>query len=155
MVLVIISILAVLAMPVFTSLNAHAQNVVCLGNLRGLHTSLTACLIDHDSVWPQIPDTMTDDVAISKWWKETLTPYGMTERYLTCPADLPKNDKRKPGHPFESSYVITNFDELPNRAFLWKQPWAIERWENHGGSKGPNMLYPDGSVQRGVSMLTR
>ena len=155
MVLVIISILSVLAMPVYSTLKSHAQNVVCLGNLRGLHNSLNVYLQDHEMVWPQIPDAIEEEHMISKWWLDTLKPYGMTQHYLTCPADLMQQDKFKHPEGFEASYTITSFDELPNTAFKWRQPWALEKWQNHGGDKGPNLLFPDGHIERGVALFGR
>jgi prepilin-type N-terminal cleavage/methylation domain-containing protein/prepilin-type processing-associated H-X9-DG protein len=155
LVVVIIAILATLAMPVFSTMRAHSQNVVCIGNLRGLHGGLTAYLQDHDMIWPQLPEELEEEEQITQWWMAALKDYEIQERYLTCPADALRNEKKRKHHSFESSYMITTFDELPNTAFKWKQPWAIENWENHGGNKGPNMLFPDGSVHRGVSMLKR
>ncbi len=43
------------------------------------------------------------------------------------------------------------FDEYPNTAFRWKQPWALERMGAHGISRGGNLLMPDGTIQEGYA----
>ena len=33
------------------------------------------------------------------------------------------------------------------------QPWVIESGEFHGKGVGPNVLYPDGRIERGIPLM--
>jgi hypothetical protein len=74
------------------------------------------------------------------------------ERHWVCPSDLTRIQDLDEKKPFSASYGATFFDELPNTAFLWNQPWAKESSGMHG-TRGPNMLMPDGTIREGLSIL--
>ncbi len=155
MVIVIVTLLSTIALPVYSSLKAKGQQAVCLGNLRILHLGFNSYLQEHDMVWPQRPDGGAEekDELTWKWWLETLKPFDVQKKNWICPADVENaaglyDQEVK----FIGSYIPTEFDELPNTAFKWKQPWIIERGEYHGKNTGPHMVMPDGSIIKGITM---
>lgn len=151
--MVIVALLATLAMPLYGVLRMKAASAACMSNLRTISLGLHGYLQDHNMVWPQMPpEGIEGETARSKWWEETLTPYGVGHKYWICPSDtIGMKDDEKPEN-FTSSYVLTQFDEIPDSAFRWSQPWAVERGGFHGGANvGPNMLMPDGTIRQGAS----
>jgi prepilin-type N-terminal cleavage/methylation domain-containing protein len=160
MVLVIIALLATLAFPLYAALKARAGLAGCLSNLRVIGVGLNVYLQDHDMIWPQLPRTADgkpdyfsgDPAKLSSWWEKTLEPYGVYQKHWICPSDESRMNADPKTQPFTASYGVTFFDELPNTAFRWAQPWAKESSGMHG-TRGPNMLMPDGTILEGLSVL--
>ena len=154
-VVVITAILITCAIPTYSFLRNKAGNATCISHLRVIGVSLNSYLLDHDNVWPQVPENLLDEEEQEmKWWVSNLKSYGMAQKYLLCPSDEGAWEKSKNGPDrFIGSYVITTFDDLPSTAFRWNQPWVIERGSFHDPKVGPNMFMPDGSVQQGMSLM--
>jgi prepilin-type N-terminal cleavage/methylation domain-containing protein len=156
-VVVIVSILGTLSMPTYGYLRLKAGGAVCASNLRLLGVALNGYLQDHSMIWPQLPKAPfareQDEWA---WWENTMREYGVGRRNWICPseADFYKLAKNANPNEFVSSYIVTQFDEFPNTAFRWNQPWIMERGGFHGKNVGPNMLMPDGSITQAPAFPT-
>jgi prepilin-type N-terminal cleavage/methylation domain-containing protein len=157
----IISILLTLFFSLGSVFKVRASDAGCKSNLRVIHAGLSSHLQDHDMIWPQLPESLLnadevdeDNDQESKWWYETLKNYDVPKKNWLCPGD---NDRAKilaSEDQHLSSYSVTEFDDVPNSAYRWKQPWVIEDGDMHGRGKGPNMIMPDGSIQKGMSLMT-
>ena len=123
----ILALLVTLSFPAFNYLRAKMEFAACVANLKSLHAGLSVHLQDHGMVWPQYPGNLTDEG-------------GDDEK-----------DNTNLDH-FSASYGVTLFDETPNSAYRWFQPWVIESGQNHGRGQGPNMIMPDGEVRQGVTI---
>jgi prepilin-type N-terminal cleavage/methylation domain-containing protein len=153
-VLVIIAVLASFLMALGPHFRVKAQDVACKSNLRGLHAGFSAYLGDHQFVWPQSPEVSdeksledVDENEVCKWWYEQLKPYGLSRRSWLCPGDRDGNPDTEGEDTYDLSYIPTNFDAIPNRAYEWaKQPWVIERGGFHKNGAA-NKVMPDGSIQ--------
>lgn len=138
---------------------ARASDAGCKANLRTLHAGLSTYMQDHSLVWPQVPDSILDEESEesdkeAEWWFNLLKDYDVPKKTWICPGD---NDRKKILESEDlhvSTYSITQFDDVPNTAYRWKQPWAIEDGDMHGKGKGPNMIFPDGSIQKGMSLMS-
>lgn len=153
LVVVIIALLATFSFPLYGTLRKKAGLAGCIGNMRLIGVSLNGYLQDHNMIWPQEPPAgFTDEKDMWRWWERTMTDYSVARKHWICPSDASANkEENLTGQTFFGSYVPTMFDEYPNTAFRWKQPWLIEREGNHG-ARGPNALMPDGSVIEGISL---
>lgn len=156
----IIALLLTISFPLYHNLRAKAQMATCLSHMRILHVGLNTYMMDHEQVWPQMPEELAmrqSENDMWKWWYNTLKDYGVGHTHLVCPAEssLQKTGvKGESKDEYEGSYIITPFDESPRTAFRWpNQPWAIERGQPHGSSDGPNLLMMDGSIRQGPSMM--
>ena len=135
-VIVIIGILAVLFMPAFLQYQERARRVACVARLKGLYVATTGFLGSSGGSWPRIQPTMSDDVAFSQQWYDTLSPFGIGWEDLVCPSV-----QRKLGSPNVSDeklhrmdYVSTFFDDRPGTPLKWpNMPWFLERQDMHGG----------------------
>ncbi len=150
----ILALLAAISFPLFGVLRKKAGLAGCIGNMRLIGVSLNVYLQEHNMTWPQEPTGgFTDETEMWRWWEHVMADYGVARKHWICPSDAASNTPENlGGNTFTGSYVPTMFDEYPNTAFRWKQPWLIERAGYHGGTRGPNMLMPDGSVTEGVSL---
>lgn len=161
LVLVLAAVLATISFPLFSYMKARAKFAACVSHLRALHTCFNNYMLDNDMVWPQPPpgklESAQDEDEEWQWWHETLQPYGATKAFWLCPADADSQEQmRNEGDDFASSYIPTQFDEVPNTAFKWSgQPWLIERGELHGKGQGPNILMPDGTIRQGISFFPK
>lgn len=158
-VLVIIALLATLAFPLFGYFKAKASYATCISNLTSIHGGFASYLGDHQMVWPQVPDDLAREGAqgdmVAKFWYDQLKEYDSTKKTWVCSADEYLKDVAEADDHYESTYTITKFDEQPNRAYQWvAQPWAIESGEFHGKGVGPNVMYPDGRIERGMPLMT-
>jgi len=155
----IIALLVTLTFPAYTFVKAKLENAACVGNLKSIHAGLSTAMQDNAMVWPQYPHDIRESVddedndKLSQWWFETLQPYGVTRKTWLCPADRDghEHDNENTDH-LMVSYGVTLFDEMPNSAYRWFQPWVVESGQNHGKTQGPNIIMPDGQVRQGVGI---
>lgn len=155
--LAIVALIMGLTFPLYASLTKRAAFATCAGNLRTMHTGLSAYMLDHEMVWPQVNSAsfMQNHEEFEAWVK-ILKPYGVSEQRWVCPGDEDSRKDFKAGareSDMTGSYVVTQFDEFPNTAFRWSQPWVLEMGAYHGDSKGPNTLMPDGSIQQAANLF--
>lgn len=161
MVMVILALLFTISVPTYTWLRDRAAFAGCVSNLRILHVGFNNYMQEHDMIWPQLPGgpdmQFGNEEAEWEWWYKTLKDYDVGITHWICPADKPTGNSGtdKNSDTYRSSYVPTAFDEFPNTAFKWKQPWVIERGGFHYRDKGPNLLMPDGTVQQGPAFTQR
>ena len=156
-VITIVALLATISVPTYAGLRRKAQKVVCISYLRNLHTALNSFMIEHSGVWPQIPEELLGNEEQEwPWWNDVLKEHGMDQKYWTCPSDVSsiKSNKSAPSGHFTGSYIVTIFDDRPNIANKWNQPWAMERGGFHGDKEGPHLLMPDGAVKPGLAFPT-
>ncbi len=161
MVMIIVAILSTMVFPLYSALRQKAGLAGCLSNLRIIGIGLNTYLQDHNMVWPQLPKGVDgkpdyfggDPVQLANWWKDTLTPYDVATKHWICPSDKARLEDQTVRQRFTASYGATFFDEYPNTAFKWKQPWAKENSGMHG-MRGPNMLMPDGTIIEGIPTLS-
>ena len=147
-VLSIVTIILTLMTPTMGQWIVKAQEVRCTSNLRSLHVALGSYLLDHGNVWPQGP-LPEAGATWSKFWVETLQPYGISIRTWQCPsmrAVVKANEDDSKFGAGSIHYTPTMFDATPGIARRWPtQPWMIERANAHG--QGPLILFTDGSVK--------
>lgn len=156
--LVIVSILLGLFFSLGSHFVARASDAGCKSNLRTIHAGLTSYMAEHQMVWPQPPDSVQDDRddgsdKEAEWWYETLKNHDVQKKNWICPGDSERKRLLDSEHVHISTYSITPFDDVPNNAYRWKQPWVIEDGDLHGRGKGPNMIFPDGSITKGFSLM--
>jgi prepilin-type N-terminal cleavage/methylation domain-containing protein len=155
----VVALLVTLIFPAYTFVKAKMEFAGCVSNLKALHAGLSTYTQDHGMVWPQYPHDIRDtgdeegEDKLSVWWFETLKPYGIPRKTWLCPADRDghEQDNENTEH-LMASYGVTLFDEMPNSAYRWLQPWVVESGQNHGKSQGPNVIMPDGQVRQGVGI---
>lgn len=157
-VLVIIALLVTLAFPTMGWMRAKASYAGCIANIRSIHGGFASYLGDHSSVWPQIPDNLErtglEGDMVAKFWYEALKDYGISTKTWVCPADDHFKAVVESDILYDSTYSVTQFDEQPNRAYQWAaQPWVVENGEFHGKGQGPNVLFPDGHIERGIPLM--
>ena len=158
-VLVIIALLATLAFPLASYFKAKASYAACISSMKALHGGLASYLGDHQMIWPQMPEGLAREGEggdmVAKFWYDALKDYGIPKKTWICSADERLKDFAEDENHYESTYTVTQFDEQPNRAYQWvKQPWVIESGEFHGKGVGPNVLFPDGRIERGIPLMT-
>src|SRR5436190_6110864 len=136
-VVTLVAALASLSIPVYGYLRDKARDAACIGNLRILQLGAAAYMLDHDNIWPQMPQSLDlgeseDDMW--KWWNDELKGYGVSKRHWICPSEVASSaEKDSMKTEFYGSYIPTAFEATPNIAFYWSnQPWFIERGQNHG-----------------------
>ena len=150
-VIVIVALLATLSIPFYGSLRQKAGLAGCLSNMRIVGLGLNGYMQENNMVWPQIPPAgFGSDEQRSLWWEGQLKPFGVDQKHWICPNDVTPQNSQLNNTDFVSSYMVCPFDELPNTAFRWKQPWVIERSGAHGPTRGANILMPDGTIQEGT-----
>jgi prepilin-type N-terminal cleavage/methylation domain-containing protein len=154
----ILGLFIALAFPGYRFIRAKMNFAVCVGNLKSIHAGLSVYLQDHAMVWPQYPHSLNemdedDEDRMSAWWYETLKPYGVPRKTWICPGDRDgQHFQETRPETFLASYGVTLFDETPNNAYRWFQPWVVENGQNHGTTQGPNLIMPDGEVRQGVGI---
>ncbi len=159
-VLVIIALLATLAFPLYGIFKAKASYAGCISSLTSIHAGFASYLGDHQMVWPQVPEDLERDGdqgdMVAKFWYDNLKDYGIAKKTWVCPSDERLKNTREDNQHYESTYTITEFDEQPNRAYQYStQPWIIESGEFHGRGAGPNIVFPDGRIERGMPLSVR
>ncbi len=158
MVIVIVSALVTLFFPLFGYLREKGRDAACIGNLRILQLGAATYMLDHDAIWPQMPEdlgTGESEEPMWEWWFEELKDYGVAKRHWICPSEVAsEGHEHSLTDDFYGSYIPTAFDATPNIAFYWtSQPWFIERGEMHGKNHGANIAMPDGTVRQGPSLF--
>jgi len=154
----ILGLLIALAFPGYGFIRAKMNFATCVGNLKSIHAGLSTYLQDHAMVWPQYPHALRevgdeDEDKLSAWWYETLKPYGLPRKTWICPSDRDgQHFQEDRPETFQASYGVTLFDETPNNAYRWFQPWVVESGQNHGNRQGPNLIMPDGQVRQGIDI---
>ena len=93
--LVVISILGLLSSllaPAITSARSKAESAACLSNLRQIGISIWLWIPEHGNIFPPIENDPNKPIYgeedNAKTLYETLQPYGMQLKTLSCPADL-------------------------------------------------------------------
>jgi len=157
-VVVIVALLAAMAFPVFGYFKAKAAYAGCVNSMIALHGGFASYLGDHQMIWPQVPAGLDREGErgdmLAKFWYDSLKDYGIPKKTWLCPGDDRHDDLLESEDHYESTYTITEFDAQPNRAYQWvAQPWVIESGEFHGHGKGPNVLFPDGRIERGIPLM--
>ena len=157
-VLVIIGLLAALSFPLAGYFKARAAYAGCVHSLTSIHGGFSTYLGDHQAVWPQPPKELerqgVQGDMLAQFWYDALKDYGISKRTWICPADDDYRNINEADEHYQSTYTVTEFDEQPNRAYQWvAQPWVVESGELHGKGSGPNVMYPDGRIERGLSLL--
>ncbi len=157
-VVVLAGVLATLFFPMFGYLREKARDAACIGNLRILQLGAATYLLDHDAIWPQMPEDLGEDTSEQKmweWWFNEFKDYGVSKRHWICPSEAAsESQKFSITDEFYGSYIPTAFEPTPNIPFYWTgQPWFIERGQMHGMNHGPNVAMPDGTVRQGPSLL--
>lgn len=159
MVVVIVALLATISFPLYRYFRDKARDTSCVANLRVLWVGASSYMLDHDQVWPQMlepPDMSSSEDPLWKWWFDTLHPYGVSKHHWLCASEEASyEEKYSIDSEFYGSYIPTDFEATPNVAFLWKQPWFVERGQFHGKDHGPNIVMPDGTVKQGPSLFER
>lgn len=160
MVMMIVAALATLSFPAFGYLREKARDAACIGNLRILQLGAATYMLEHDAIWPQMPEHIglgESEEPMWKWWYEELKDYGVSKRHWICPSEMAAQEERhSTTDQFHSSYIPTGFEATPNVAFYWtNQPWFIERGQMHGKNHGPNVAMPDGTVREGPALFNQ
>jgi prepilin-type N-terminal cleavage/methylation domain-containing protein len=157
-IMVVVTILAILlslCVPLISLYKRRSEDLACMGNLRSLHTSFGAYLLDHSMVWPQPNEGLINDASdaeddndqLTQFWITTLEPYGAHRQTWLCPSERSTFKTDFDEKRYDASYAPTPFDKTPNIAYEWgRQPWLIERGGFHGGEA--NRVMPDGSIQK-------
>ena len=148
-VILVIGILAVLLIPVAGKMQARAQRVQCMTNLRSLYAA-AELYVQQNGSWPQIQladDSDAAATAYAKSWIDALTPYGPSQKTWICPtiqALMHSPDLSKPEN-MRVDYMATAFDDKPTTPHQWaRQPWFAEIGDVHGN--GNLIIFTDGSI---------
>lgn len=149
----LIILLALLVVSISGALKKRAEKVKCISQMRTIHGSLGAHLIDKGS-WPQLPtDLEMTESEFFRFWIQSLEPYGSAEDTWRCPSDkiyFQNSDAtRGARRVYSGTYVPTPFDANPSTPMRWNQPWLIERGDFHG--KGGHIMMPDGSISEATN----
>ena len=122
----------------------NAERVACISHMRAIHGALAEYIQDK-GMWPQEPETGSDQMLNEDWWITTLAPYDITPAIWICPAIKRLTSKCDPAEVPRLSYLPGMFDATPTAPFKFAtQPWLLERASAH--RRGPNVCYPDGSI---------
>ena len=152
-VLVVLSILVVVVAPVVPGLQARAQRVKCIGNLRSLHTAANLYVQDNKH-WPQISGTGMQDKAAAQAWIAALAPYGLSQVNWVCPTiqqSLHSPDLTSPDN-VRVDYMAMPFGPKQNAPFQHaRQPWFIEAGDVHGN--GQEVIFPDGHTEESYDII--
>lgn len=148
LVIAIIAALASLVIPTYGYYMRRAEDARCMANLRALHAALSGYMTEHNQVWPQYPDAGKDTEVSpqAKWWYDTLKPYGPTRKTWLCATHGNASGDENDPNDYDFSYIPTPFDETPNIAYQYLQPWVIEFGGYHEGQA--NQVMPDGSLRK-------
>jgi len=144
-VLAILSVLALLAVPIYENLRPRFERIVCMNNLKNLRIAFGDYAIGG---WPQVPEgVQLGSLEEQRWWLEkTGKELGLPEKAWQCPtirrmfAREPEKDR-----PL-LHYLPTPFSAEPNKANQWPEmPWFIEIGDAHG--QGNLLVRQNGTVE--------
>ncbi|HEV7866278.1 MAG TPA: prepilin-type N-terminal cleavage/methylation domain-containing protein [Chthoniobacteraceae bacterium] len=149
-VLLVISILSLLLIQNYKSLEARAARTRCASNLRNLHIALAAYTQDQNH-WPQCPFELGDE-GFDDWWIKEMSRYKLGRSNWECPtckqimdAEAGKKEGKKEDKAM-IHYVPTPFDDGARTPYKWRtQPWAVEIGDFHGD--GNLIVFPDGTIR--------
>jgi prepilin-type N-terminal cleavage/methylation domain-containing protein len=149
----VIAILAVIAVPVYSNLQAKAQRLKCGENVKSVGLAISAYLAEHQK-WPQIATESSRSAAggtdspEAVQWIATLHPYGIQEANWRCPtieSQIRGSGNKNALKAKRIDYAPTSFGSDPDAPRKWpKHPWLVERGAPHG--TGPWILLSDGSL---------
>ena len=148
-VICIIALVALFTFPLVGYFKRRAYDARCMGNLRTLHGALSAYMSEHGQVWPQDPHQGNDPDGSpqAKWWYDTLKPFGASRITWICPEHTVDPTTTSDEENYDFSYIPTPFDDEPQVAYKWMQPWVIEFGGVHDGNMA-NQVMPDGSLRK-------
>ena len=130
----IVLILAATIYPTLEMVTPRAEKVVCINNLKNLHTLFAATYALEG--WPQVPSGISlGSTTEQKWWLEkSKKELGLSEKNWECPTLRRRFRSEKESERPVIHYLPTTFSKQPNRANQWPQmPWFIEISDAHGG----------------------
>src|ERR1051326_3616899 len=117
-------------------MNARAQRVQCMANLRSLYVA-TNMYVQQSESWPQIrmgiSDSAEEDYA--RAWISTLAPFGPTQKTWICPTmqELLGNPDLSDPQNVRVDYMAMQFDDKPTTPFQSPGlPWFAEIGDVHG-----------------------
>jgi prepilin-type N-terminal cleavage/methylation domain-containing protein len=146
-VLVIISILAVLLLPLVGYLRQRSEITGCTQNIKGLHVA-AANYVTAAGHWPQMDTKLIGKPSHAQAWYEALRPYGIGPKNWVCPSAqrmLNNPDVTNPKNA-RVDYHATPFDKEPQTPYKWPtQPWFAEAGDFHGD--GPLLIFSAGQVK--------
>jgi prepilin-type N-terminal cleavage/methylation domain-containing protein len=148
-VIFVIAILSVLAIPVYSKLQARAQRVQCMANLKNLSVAAEQ-YVQQYGAWPQISLASESDSAMQEFstnWIAVLKPFGISEKTWICPTiqNLRGNPDYFQPENARVDYAPMPFDDKPTTPHQWaRQPWFIETGDVHG--HGNLIIFTDGSI---------
>ncbi len=163
MVITIVGILVAMIFPVTQSMIDRGRTVACASNLRQLWAAVLASATDHDNTFPEIKINPEDSSAgpEAKELKETLQPYGITDKSLQCAADLAGPKWFTKVHTSYMWLTVVEDEETnsvkmygrrrvitakPSRVRMLQDYEAVHPAHKLGGSKTMNTIYLDGHV---------
>ena len=145
-VVAILGILLTLLIPALKPIRERVERIVCMGNLRSIHTALSSYLTDNQS-WPQCTRGASRTVS-EKFWMTTLQEYGLKTETWSCPtlkrslASAVLNGDDVPN----MHYIPAQFDENPMTPYKWPaMPWAVEMGDMH--HCGNLIIRGDGAIK--------
>ncbi len=151
--MLVMSILAVIAAPIYSNFQAKAQRLKCGENLKSIGLGISAYLADHQK-WPQIAaeasrtEASRSDSPEAVQWINILNPYGIPEANWRCPtieSQIRGSGNKNALTTKRIDYAPTSFSSDPDAPRKWpKHPWLVERGAPHG--TGPWILLSDGSL---------
>jgi type II secretory pathway pseudopilin PulG len=147
-VVIIIGILAMLLIPVISTMRSRAQRVQCTANLRNLYVAASV-YVQQNGSWPQIAisDSDTAEQEYANAWIAALAPFGPTQQSWICPTiqGLLGNPDLSSPENVRIDYVAMTFDDKPTTPYQWpRQPWFAEAGDVHG--HGNLIVFADGSI---------
>jgi len=153
--IIVLAILAVLIIPIASSIRARAQRIECTSNLRNLYVAAEGYLQQNGS-WPQIAEDESEEggQAFSQAWIAALSPFGPSQKTWICPTmqNLLQNPDYMQAAHARVDYIATPFDSKPSTPHQWpRQPWFVEVADVHG--HGNLIIFTDGSISDLKSVL--
>ncbi len=149
-VVIIIGILAVMLMPIYSSVTARADEARCVANLKNLYVAASGYLQAAGS-WPQVPVSLvnSEPKTYARSWVDALSPYGAPHKVWICPAmqrslHVSMDDIDKEEH-YRIDFIATPFDENPASPRMSStHPWFLEKSAQH--PRGNLLILANGTV---------
>ena len=141
----IVLILVATIYPVLEKISPRAEMVVCINNLRNLHTAFSSYAIEG---WPQIPKGIAlGSNEEQRWWiEQTKKDLGLPEKTWLCPTITRLFKASSEADRPIIHYLPTPFSAQPSKANKNAQmPWFIEIGNAHGS--GNLLVRQNGPVE--------